>query len=237
MRAEHLFVRRDYGRFLSGAGLVAYGGHLYYNPGIPAVRAFVQDAMMDAVRRYDIDGVHWDDYFYSYPVSGAAFPDQATYAQYGAGFATVADWRRNNVNLLVQEMGAKIRAAKPWVRFGISPSGIWRNAGTDPLGSRTTGLQSYDAIYADTRRWVRQGWIDYIVPQLYWHIGFAAADYPDESARPGYAPTPPDGPHGQSGRSQSTPSGGTWSAADAGIPCHGTASACTSPRLPTPDPP
>ncbi|MGK5676024.1 family 10 glycosylhydrolase [Micromonospora sp. URMC 106] len=158
---------------------VAYGGHLYYNPGIPAVRAFVQDAMMDAVRRYDIDGVHWDDYFYPYPVSGVAFPDQGTYAQYGAGFATVADWRRNNVNLLVQEMGARIHAAKPWVRFGISPFGIWRNAGTDPLGSRTTGLQSYDAIYADTRRWVRQGWIDYIAPQLYWHIGFAAADYPE----------------------------------------------------------
>ncbi|MER7459771.1 family 10 glycosylhydrolase [Micromonospora sp. NPDC126480] len=156
---------------------VAYGGKLYYNPGIPAVRAFVQDAMMDAVRRYDIDGVHWDDYFYPYPVSGVPFPDQATFAQYGAGFGDIADWRRNNVNLLVREMGDRIRAAKPWVKFGISPFGIWRNAGTDPLGSRTTGLQSYDAIYADTRRWVKQGWIDYIAPQIYWHIGFATADY------------------------------------------------------------
>ncbi|MEU7996419.1 family 10 glycosylhydrolase [Micromonospora sp. NPDC049060] len=156
---------------------VTYGGHIYYNPGIPAVRAFVQDAMMDAVKRYDIDAVHWDDYFYPYPVSGVAFPDQATYAQYGAGFSTIGDWRRNNVNLLVREMRDKIRAAKPWVKLGVSPFGIWRNAGTDPLGSRTTGLQSYDAIYADTRRWVRQGWVDYIAPQIYWHIGHPAADY------------------------------------------------------------
>ena len=156
---------------------VAYNGQLYYNPGIPAVRAFVQTAMMDAVSRYDIDAVHWDDYFYPYPGSGGGFPDQATYAQYGAGFSTIGDWRRNNVNLLVQEMGAKIRAAKPWVKLGVSPFGIWRNAGTDPLGSRTTGLQSYDAIYADTRRWVKQGWIDYIAPQIYWQIGHPAADY------------------------------------------------------------
>ncbi|WDZ87832.1 family 10 glycosylhydrolase [Micromonospora cathayae] len=157
--------------------LESYGGQLYYNPGIPAVRVFVQDAMMDAVRRYDIDGVHWDDYFYPYPVNGVSFPDQDTFAQYGAGFATVADWRRHNVDLLVQEMGQKIHAAKPWVSFGISPFGIWRNAGTDPLGSRTSGLQSYDAIHADTRKWVRQNWIDYVAPQIYWHIGHPAADY------------------------------------------------------------
>ncbi|SCE67935.1 Uncharacterized lipoprotein YddW, UPF0748 family [Micromonospora echinospora] len=154
-----------------------YGGQLYYNPGIPAVRAFVQDAMMDAVSRYDIDGVHWDDYFYPYPVSGVSFPDQDTFAQYGAGFSNINDWRRNNVNLLVQEMGQKIHAAKSWVSFGISPFGIWRNASTDPLGSRTSGLQSYDAIYADTRRWVKQNWVDYIAPQIYWHIGHPAADY------------------------------------------------------------
>ncbi|MGC4808110.1 family 10 glycosylhydrolase [Micromonospora sp. DT233] len=156
---------------------VAYNGQLYYNPGIPAVRAFVQDAMMDAVRRYDIDAVHWDDYFYPYPGSGGGFPDQATFAQYGAGFSNINDWRRNNINLLVQEMHAKIQAVKPWVKLGVSPFGIWRNAGTDPLGSRTSGLQSYDAIYADTRRWVKQGWIEYIAPQIYWHIGHPSADY------------------------------------------------------------
>ncbi|WP_320068640.1 family 10 glycosylhydrolase [Micromonospora sp. RTGN7] len=156
---------------------VAYNGQLYYNPGIPAVRAFVQDAMMDAVSRYDLDAVHWDDYFYPYPGSGGGFPDQATFAQYGAGFSNIGDWRRNNVNLLVQEMHNRIQAVKPWVKLGVSPFGIWRNAGTDPLGSRTTGLQAYDAIYADTRRWVKQGWIDYIAPQIYWHIGHPSADY------------------------------------------------------------
>ncbi|HCT79491.1 MAG TPA: hypothetical protein DGG94_22275 [Micromonosporaceae bacterium] len=155
----------------------AYGGKLYYNPGIPVVRDFVEDAMMDAVTRYDVDGVHFDDYFYPYPVSGVSIPDSATYAQYGSGFSNINDWRRNNVNLLVQEMGQRINAAKPWVKFGISPFGIWRNASTDPAGSQTSGLQSYDAIYADSRKWVQQGWIDYINPQIYWHIGFSTANY------------------------------------------------------------
>jgi uncharacterized lipoprotein YddW (UPF0748 family) len=154
-----------------------YGGRLYYNPGIPTVRRFVEDAMLDAVTRYDIDGVHFDDYFYPYPVSGETIPDQTTYQQYGAGFSNIHDWRRNNVNLLVQEMDQRIHAAKPWVKFGISPFGIWRNKSTDPLGSDTSGLQSYDAIYADSRRWVRQGWLDYINPQIYWNLGYAAADY------------------------------------------------------------
>ncbi|MBA2895153.1 family 10 glycosylhydrolase [Nonomuraea soli] len=155
----------------------AYGGKLYYNPGIPAVRAFIQDAIMDAVSRYDVDGVHLDDYFYPYPVSGQTIPDSATFTQYGGGFSSIHDWRRDNVDKLIQELGARIRSAKAHVRFGVSPFGIWRNASTDPLGSQTSGLQSYDAIYADSRQWVKQNWIDYIVPQLYWHIGFAAADY------------------------------------------------------------
>lgn len=155
----------------------AYGGKLYYNPGIPVVRDFVEDAMMDAVTKYDVDGVHFDDYFYPYPVSGVSIPDSATYAQYGSGFSNINDWRRNNVNLMVQEMAQRINAAKPWVKFGISPFGIWRNASTDPAGSQTSGLQSYDAIYADSRKWVQQGWIDYINPQNYWHIGFSTANY------------------------------------------------------------
>jgi uncharacterized lipoprotein YddW (UPF0748 family) len=155
----------------------SYGGKMYYNPGIPTVRDFVETAMMDAVTKYDIDGVHFDDYFYPYPVSGESIPDSSTYAQYGAGFSNIADWRRNNVDLLVQEMSQRIHAAKPYVKFGVSPFGIWRNKSTDPLGSQTSGLQSYDAIYADSRRWVKQRWLDYINPQIYWHIGFSAADY------------------------------------------------------------
>lgn len=157
--------------------VIEYAGRLYYDPGRPAVRSFVLDAMLDAVARYDVDAVHWDDYFYPYPVAGHDFADQASFAAYGAGFGSRAAWRRHNVDLLVAQMNERLRAVKPWVRFGISPFGIWRNAAIDPLGSRTAGLQSYDAIHADTRRWVREQWIDYVAPQLYWHVGHPAADY------------------------------------------------------------
>jgi uncharacterized lipoprotein YddW (UPF0748 family) len=155
----------------------AAGSRLYYNPGIPEVRAFVQTAMLDAVRRYDIDAVHFDDYFYPYPAANQDFADDATFAAYNRGFADKADWRRDNINLLIQEFGAAIKAVKPWVKFGVSPFGIWRNQSADPLGSDTAGSQSYDIISADTRKWVKEEWIDYIVPQIYWSIGFTVADY------------------------------------------------------------
>ncbi|MFU8853368.1 glycoside hydrolase family 10 protein [Micromonospora sp. SL1-18] len=154
------------------------GSRLYYNPGVPEVREFVETAMMDAVNRYDIDGVHFDDYFYPYPSGTYQYPDDATFAQYNRGFTDRADWRRDNINLLVQEMNAKIKAVKPWVKFGVSPFGIWRNKSADPTGSDTTGSQSYDIISADTRKWIKEEWIDYVVPQLYWYIGqYPAADY------------------------------------------------------------
>ncbi|WP_456113491.1 glycoside hydrolase family 10 protein [Streptomyces corynorhini] len=158
--------------------VVPYGGKLYYNPGLPEVRAFVQDAMLDAVGRYDIDAVHWDDYFYPYPVAGESFDDDAAYRSHGAGFPGRAAWRRDNTDRLVEETAERIKKIKPAVRFGISPFGVWRNATTDPAGSDTRGgVQTYDDLYADTRGWVRKGWIDYLVPQLYWNIGYAACDY------------------------------------------------------------
>lgn len=158
--------------------VLPYGGKLYYNPGLPEVRTFVQDAMLDAVKRYDIDAVHWDDYFYPYPVAGQVFEDDAAYARYGAGFPDKAAWRRDNTDRLVRETAERIKRTKKHVRFGISPFGVWRNAATDPLGSDTrAGVQTYDDLHADTRGWIKKGWIDYIVPQLYWNIGFAAADY------------------------------------------------------------
>ncbi|WP_127505893.1 glycoside hydrolase family 10 protein [Actinoplanes solisilvae] len=149
---------------------------LYFDPGIPAARKFVEDSMLEAVEKYDIDGVHFDDFFYPYPKAGEDFPDSASYAKYGAGKSR-AQWRRDNVDTLVREMHERIQAVKPWVKFGISPFGIWRNKSTDPAGSVSKGLEAYDAIYADTRKWVREGWLDYIVPQLYWTIGFDRADY------------------------------------------------------------
>lgn len=158
--------------------VVRYGGKMYYNPGLPAVRAFVQDAMLDAVRRYPVDAVHWDDYFYPYPVAGQTFDDAAAYAAHGAGFADRAAWRRDNIDALVREMAARVRQVRPGTRFGISPFGVWRNAASDPHGSDTrAGVQTYDDLHADTRKWVREGWIDYICPQIYWNVGFAAADY------------------------------------------------------------
>lgn len=155
----------------------AYGGRLYFDPGIPEAQEHIQRAILHAVENYDIDGVHFDDYFYPYPVAGQTLPDAATYAQYGTGFDTIEDWRRDNVDRFVETMSTRIKAAKPWVKFGISPFGIWRNAGTDALGSDTAGSQSYDDQFADTRKWVLEGWLDYVNPQIYWQIGLAVADY------------------------------------------------------------
>ncbi|MEU1332337.1 family 10 glycosylhydrolase [Streptomyces sp. NPDC005865] len=158
--------------------VLPYGGKLYYNPGLPAVRRFVQDAMLDAVRRYPVDAVHWDDYFYPYPVAGQVFDDDAAFEQYGGGFPDRASWRRDNIDRLVREMSVRVKKARPRTQFGVSPFAVWRNIATDPTGSDTrAGVQTYDDLYADTRGWVKKGWLDYIVPQVYWNIGFAAADY------------------------------------------------------------
>ncbi|KNB49756.1 glycoside hydrolase family 10 protein [Streptomyces caatingaensis] len=157
---------------------VPYGGKLYYNPGLPEVRRFVQDAMLDAVWRYDLDGVHFDDYFYPYPVAGKEFDDTAAWREHGRGFPSRAAWRRDNIDRLVRETGERIKSRRKHVRFGVSPFAVWRNRSTDSRGSDTrAGVQTYDDLYADTRTWVREGWIDYIVPQVYWHIGNSAADY------------------------------------------------------------
>ncbi|WP_086848523.1 family 10 glycosylhydrolase [Streptomyces coeruleofuscus] len=158
--------------------VVTYGGKLYYNPGLPEVRGFVQEAMLDAVAKYPVDGVHFDDYFYPYPVAGQTFDDDTAYDEYGAGFPDRAAWRRDNIDKLVRETADRIKQVRPGTPFGISPFGVWRNAATDSRGSDTrAGVQTYDDLHADTRKWVRESWIDYIVPQLYWNIGFAAADY------------------------------------------------------------
>ncbi|WP_230199097.1 glycoside hydrolase family 10 protein [Risungbinella massiliensis] len=155
----------------------SYGGKLYFNPGIPAVRQHIQNVVKEVTAKYDVDAIHFDDYFYPYPVSGQDFPDADTFAQYGSGFTNKGDWRRNNVNLLVQEVAQAVKSTKPYVKFGISPFGIWKNKTTDPSGSDTAGSQSYYTIYADSRKWVKEEWIDYITPQIYWNIGLEVAAY------------------------------------------------------------
>ena len=157
--------------------VVTYGGRMYYNPGLPEVRTFVRKAILDAVRRYPLDAVHFDDYFYPYPVAGQTFDDDAAYAKHGAGFPDRGDWRRHNVDSFVHDMAVRIRKTRRRTAFGISPFGVWRNKSADPLGSDTRSAQSYDDNFADTRKWVREGWLDYVVPQVYWNIGFPAADY------------------------------------------------------------
>jgi len=142
-----------------------YGTLLWMDPGEPAVRERTVEVVLDVVRRYDIDGVHFDDYFYPYP-NETDFPDAATYAAYVAKGGTLdrADWRRHNVDTLVREVAERVRAAKPWMRFGISPFGIYRSG--EPEGIR--GLNQVDSIYADPLRWAQEGWVDYLAPQLYW---------------------------------------------------------------------
>jgi uncharacterized lipoprotein YddW (UPF0748 family) len=156
---------------------ITFGTLKFLNPGLPEVRNYVTSVIMDVVRRYDIDAVHFDDYFYPYPQPGLTIADDNTFAQNGRGIANKDNWRRDNVDLLVKMVSDSIRNAKKYVKFGISPFGIWRNSASDVQGSITNGLESYSAIYGDSRKWIQQGWLDYIAPQLYWSIGFTPAPY------------------------------------------------------------
>ncbi|MBQ0048628.1 MAG: family 10 glycosylhydrolase [Bacteroidales bacterium] len=155
---------------------ISYDGLLLFDPGVPQNRTYICQVACDIVRRYDVDGLHIDDYFYPYPVAGVPIADDASYAQYGEGMNR-QDWRRHNVNLFIRDLHDSIQAVKPWVKFSVSPFGIYRNQKSDPNGSATHGLQNYDDLYADVLLWVREGWIDLNIPQVYWEIGNKAADY------------------------------------------------------------
>ncbi|GIG69778.1 glycoside hydrolase family 10 protein [Phytomonospora endophytica] len=154
-------------------------GQLYFNPGVPEARQHNVDAICHAAENYDLDGVHFDDYFYPYPVGTQQFNDDATFAEYGGDFTDKKAWRRHNVDLFVKAISDRLRENKPNVKFGISPFGVWRNKADDPvLGSDTAaGAPTYDALSADTRKWVKEEWIDYIVPQVYWADSLAVASY------------------------------------------------------------
>lgn len=156
---------------------VKYNNQLLFDPALPESRRHICMVVSDIVSRYDVDAIHMDDYFYPYPAKGQEFPDDASFARYGGGFSNRADWRRSNVNLLIKKLHETIRAIKPWVKFGVSPFGIYRNDNVYPLGSKTRGLQNYDDLYADVLLWAREGWIDYNIPQIYWQIGHPVADY------------------------------------------------------------
>ena len=153
-----------------------WGDDLWMDPGISLVQDKTYNVILDVVKRYDIDGVHFDDYFYPYPIADQEFPDSKIYNSYVSrgGQMSLGDWRRENVNKLVKRLGEGIRATKPNVKFGISPFGIYRPG--QPPQSR--GLDAYEALYADSKKWLESGWVDYLNPQLYWRIDQTAQSYP-----------------------------------------------------------
>lgn len=153
-----------------------YGNQLWMEPGAKVVQDWTYNVILDVVRRYDIDGVHLDDYFYPYPIANLPFPDSDTYAAYKASGGTLSlnDWRRQNLNQLVERLAKGIRSIKPYVKFGISPFGIYRPG--QPPGIR--GLDAYNELYLDSKKWLAEGWVDYFAPQLYWRIEPPAQSYP-----------------------------------------------------------
>jgi len=160
--------------------LVTYDKTKYFNPALPQTRNSVSKVVSDIVRRYDIDAVHIDDYFYPYRIAGIEFPDDQSFLKYPRGFTSNQrdDWRRDNVDLIIKQLHDSIKAIKPWVEFGISPFGVWRNSSKDPRGSNTrAGQTNYDDLFADILKWENEKWIDYITPQVYWEIGKEVADY------------------------------------------------------------
>ncbi len=164
--------------YLKPDWVLDYDGYKLFDFGIPEVRAFIVDLIVNVVRNYDVDGIHFDDYFYPYQVAGKVLNDDETFRKYGKGYAGKADWRRANVDQLIKAVHEAIQKTNPKVKFGISPFGVWRNRRDTPEGSETTGgLTSYDHLYADARKWLKEGWLDYIVPQVYFSFGFRRVPY------------------------------------------------------------
>ncbi|MDQ2179219.1 glycoside hydrolase family 10 protein [Marinifilum sp. D714] len=159
---------------------LTYGKHKYFNPGLPETRDYVSKIVGDVVRRYDVDAIHFDDYFYPYKIKDEAFPDSESFTKHGGKFYPdqIDDWRRENVNLVIKQINDTIKSIKHWMPFGISPFGVWRNKSVDKSGSRTqAGQTNYDDLYADVLLWLKNDWIDYVAPQIYWHIGKKVANY------------------------------------------------------------
>ena len=156
---------------------LTYGSTRYFDPGLPEVREHVNKVVKDLVERYDVDAIHFDDYFYPYRIPGKEFPDAATFAKYGNGMSR-EDWRRSNVDSIIVMLAQTIKSVNPRVKFGISPFGVWRNKKDDLRGSDSkAGVTNYDDLYADILLWLQNGWIDYVAPQLYWetthsYVGF-----------------------------------------------------------------
>ncbi len=158
--------------------VIKYGGKYYFDPGNRDASRFVINATLELVRNYDIDAIHMDDYFYPYANGGELFDDEKSFAKYAKTSISKDDWRRANVNRFVADLSKGIKGTKPYVKFGISPFGVWRNKDKDKTGSDTqAGQTNYDDLYADTRFWLQKRYVDYMVPQIYWEFGHKQADY------------------------------------------------------------
>ena len=158
--------------------IIKFGDLALFNPALQENRDYICQVAADIVTRYDIDGFHIDDYFYPYPDGNLKFNDDASFRKDPRGFKDKDDWRRDNVNLFVEQLYNTVKGLKPWVKFGISPFGIYRNqSAAYPNGSETTGLENYSGLYADVLYWIEKGWMDYCIPQTYWNTGYKAADY------------------------------------------------------------
>ncbi|MDE3212650.1 MAG: family 10 glycosylhydrolase, partial [Bacteroidota bacterium] len=156
---------------------ISYGGTLYFDPGNKEVQQYLNRVVRDVVRRYDVDAIHFDDYFYPYRIKGADFHDEVSYQKYGNGLS-LDDWRRSNVDSIIHMLSKTIKEERPYCKFGISPFGVWRNSTQDPDGSLTEAHQTdYDDLYADILLWLKRKWIDYVAPQLYWGIGRKGVPY------------------------------------------------------------
>lgn len=157
---------------------VTYGDKKYFDPGNKQAQQYVTAVVKDVVSRYEVDAIHFDDYFYPYPIDGKKFPDDGTYHLFGNGLSK-EDWRRSNTDSIIAALSYVIKKENKKCQFGISPFGVWRNEDRDPLnGSKTRGAQSnYDDLYADILLWLKNGWIDYVAPQLYWEFGHRRAPY------------------------------------------------------------
>lgn len=149
-------------------------GKTYFNPGEPRARELIINGVLEILENYEVNGIHFDDYFYPEAITNE---DWHTWIEYGNGFGNIADWRRNNVNELVRQTYSEVKRINPNAMFGVSPSGIWANKSSNPLGSDTRGFESYYAIFADSRNWIKSEYVDYIVPQIYWHTDQAGSDF------------------------------------------------------------
>lgn len=171
-----LSINHDY--YVHPEWMLKYGKKYYYNPGIPAVQDHLVSVIAEVVTNYDIDAIHFDDYFYPYKIKDELLNDSITYQENKKSNQSVEDWRRSNVDSLIAKTHRKIKQVKPWVQFGISPFGVWKNNSTDPMGSDTrAGQTTYDDLFADPLLWMQKGWIDYIIPQAYWSIELPVASH------------------------------------------------------------